>query len=234
MREQFRLLGDLQRLDTRLQVLADEQNQLPQKLQHYEQACTEAREQLSLVQADIEQAERQRRALERELETDQERLVKTQGRLHEIKTNKEYSAVLAEIEGGKQRIMALEDRVLDFMERLERQRQDCQDHERHVQAAMHELEREGQRIAAEQQELSQQISAFDAERQQLLTHLDLDLYTVYQRIASRCGGLAAVYVIDGACQGCYLRVRPQLISEIRRQETVVTCPHCRRVLLWPA
>jgi predicted nucleic acid-binding Zn-ribbon protein len=233
VREQFRLLGDLQRLDTRLRTLANEQDQLPQKLRRYEQTFVEARERFALGQAEIEQAERQRRSLERELETDQERLVKTQGRLHEIKTNKEYNAVLAEIEGGKHRITVLEDRVLELMETIERQRQDCQEREQLVQAAKLDLEREGQRIAAEQQELAQQVAAFDRERQELLTHLDMDIYTVYQRTADRSGGLAAVYVVDGSCEGCYLRVRPQLISELRRQESIVTCPHCQRVLLWP-
>jgi len=233
VREQFRLLSDLQKLDTRLQTLADQQNQLPQKLQHYEKAFVEARDQLTLGRAEIEQTERQRRGLERELDTDQERLVKAQSRLHGIKTNKEYSAVLAEIEGGKHRILALEDRVLDLMETIERQRQDCQAHEQRVQAAQGELEHEGQRIAGEQRELAQQIASFDDERQQLVARLDTDLYAVYQRTADRCGGLAVVNVVDGSCEGCYLRVRPQLISEIRRQESIVTCPHCLRLLLWP-
>ena len=234
MREQFRLLSDLQELDTCLQRLVHEQNQLPQKLQPYEQAFSDAREWLTQGQTAIEQAERERRGLERELETDQERLVRIQGRLHGIKTNKEYSAVLAEIEGGKHRIMALEDRVLELMESIERQRQDYWTREQLVQTAQDDLEREGQKMTTAKQELTQQIAAFDSERQALVDQLDADVYNVYQRIANQCGGLAAVYVVEGSCKGCYLRVRPQLISEIRRQERIVTCPHCQRVLLWPA
>lgn len=234
MREQFRLLGELQSLDTRLQILANEQNQLPHKLQRYEKTFAEAGEWLALGQTEIEQAKRERRSLERDLEVDQERLVKTQGRLHEVKTNKEYSAVLAEIEGGKHRIDLLEDRVLELMEAIEHQRQDCQARAQLVQAAKHELEHEGQRVAAEQQELSQQIALCDSERQQLVTQLDTPFYAAYQRTADRCGGLAAVYVVDGSCAGCYLRVRPQLISELRRQESIISCPHCQRILLWPA
>jgi uncharacterized protein len=136
--------------------------------------------------------------------------------------------------GGKHRIRGLEDRVLELMETIERQRQDCQARAQLVQAAKRELEHEGQCIAVEQQELSQQIAAFDSERQALVTQLEPSLYTVYQRTADRVGGLAVVYVVDGSCEGCYLRVRPQLISEIRRQENIVNCPHCLRILLWPA
>ena len=232
--EQFRLLDDLQQIDVKLETFAGAQQRLPEKLQPYEQACVEARDHLAHAQAEVEQAERERRTLERELEIDQERLIRTQNRLREIKTNKEYSAVLVEIDSSKQRILELEDRVLNLMETVEQQRRLCQDYEQQVQAAVQELERQGQLVEDEQRSLAQQITVVDAERTKLVTTLDADLYSTYQRIAARHGGgLAAVHVVDGACEGCHLRVRPQLVSEIRRQETIVTCPHCQRVLLWP-
>jgi uncharacterized protein len=234
VREQLRFLADLQLLDNRLHALSNEQNQLPQLLQPYEQACTDVRERLASDHANIEEAERQRRSLERKLEDDQAQLVKTQNRLHGIRTNKEYSAVLAEIDGSKRRISEVEDQVLDLMEAMEQHRQAIQVHEQHMQEATRELDRQKQKIEQAQQEVAEQIDQCGAERQQVLTHLDTRLLAAYEEAARRNGGIGAVLLTDGSCGGCHLRIRPQLISDIRKQETIITCPHCHRILLWPA
>lgn len=234
MRDQFLLLVELQRLDERLGILADEQKNLPQQLQPYQKACLEAREALAAGQTNVEQAERQRRALERDLDNDQARLAKTQSRLRDVKTNKEYSAVLAEIEGGGQRITALEDQVLDLMELAEQYRQTSQQQQQRLHAAAQELERQEKETEQASQVLVQQIAGYDAERQQVVTRLDSKLYTMYQKLFTQRFGLVVVQVDNGTCGGCHLKIQPQLVSEIRRQETLIMCPHCQRMLLWPA
>jgi uncharacterized protein len=233
VQDQFLLLIALQQLDDRLRTLGIEQKQLPQQLQPYEQACVTVRGQVAAVQSAIDQAERQRRTLERELDRDQAQLAKTQSKLHEIKTNKEYSAVLAEIAMGKQRIDALENQVLDLMEQTEQDRLTLQMHEQRVQQALHELETQHHKIEQTKQVLTQQTTDCNQERQQLVARLDAKLYALYQRLVAQRGGLVVVQVYEGTCGGCHLKVQPQLVSEIRRQETLITCPHCQRMLLWP-
>jgi predicted nucleic acid-binding Zn-ribbon protein len=234
VQDQFLLLTALQQLDDRLQALSMEQEKLPQQLQSYEQACVEAREQLAVMQNTIDQAERQRRTLERDLDHDQAQLVKTQSKLREVKTNKEYSAVLAEIATGKQRINILEDQILELMEQAEQGRQALQQLTQHVQQAVYALEKQHHKIEQAHQELAQQVTTHDTERQDVVARLDAKLYTLYQRLVAQRGGLAVVQLHEGTCGGCHLKVQPQLVSEIRRQETLITCPHCQRMLLWPA
>jgi predicted nucleic acid-binding Zn-ribbon protein len=234
VRSQFLLLSELQCLDDRLRALEAEQRRLPQQLQPYETACTEARQTLRRLQDDIEHTERQRRGLERELESLQAQLAKTQGRLHEIKTNKEYSAVLAEMAVGKQRITALEDQVLNLMEHIEQSRRAAQMQERHVQEAVQAFAEHSKRLQQSQQTLSEQLMLERAKRQQIVVDLDEKLYTLYHRLAAQRGDQAVAYVHDGTCGGCHLKVQPQLVSEIRQQNALVTCPHCQRMLLWPS
>ncbi len=45
---------------------------------------------------------------------------------------------------------------------------------------------------------------------------------------------AVVELRDTHCGGCYLRLPPQVHSRIRRREALCACPHCRRLLYWPA
>jgi uncharacterized protein len=231
---QFVLLMGLQRLDERLRALHVEQQQLPQQLQPYKTACIAAQQALSQLQERLALSERQRRTLERELDSLQAHLAKTQSKLHDVKTNKEYSAVLVEIDTGKQRIAALEDHVLDLMECTEQYRQDYHDHEQRLQAAKDELDNQGRRVQHDQEALVERIAVEEKKREQLVNNLDAQLYAMYQRLATLRHGQAVVYMQDGTCGGCYLKVQPQLISEIRRQEKLIVCPHCQRMLLWPS
>ena len=234
VRSQFLILVELQRLDDRLHALQVKQHNLPQQLGSYELACTEARQELSRLQDDIEHSERQRRTLERDLDSSQVQLAKTQSKLREVKTNKEYSAVLAEIDTAKQGIAALEDQVLDLMEATEQHRQEHQMQEQRAQKAMQELTEQERHVKQEHVAFAQKISTEEVQRQQLVAALDTKLYATYQRLATQRNGQAVAQVRDETCGGCHLKVQPQLVSEIRQQDKLTTCPHCQRILLWPA
>ena len=234
MRDQFRLLFELQHVDDCLRVLALEEHTLPQRLQAYEAACTTARQQLAQQQAAIEHSERQQRVLDRELASHQEALRKTQSKAHEVKTNKEYSAVLTEIESGKQRLEALEDQLLALMEATDQQRQAYRVQEQRVQAALQELAGQQRQLQQAQASLQRDMADEQESRQQTVATLDAKLYEQYQKMAAQHGGRAVAQLQDGVCSGCHLKVQPQLISEIRLQTQLFTCPHCRLMLLWPA
>ena len=234
MRDQFQLLLVLQHVDDHLRALALEEQQLPQRLQVYEAACATVRQQLVQQQAAIEQSERQQRAYERELVSYQEALRKTQSKAHDVKTNKEYSAILAEIDMGKQRLGALEDQILGLMEATDQQRQAHRAQEQQVQAALHALTEQTQHIQQEQESLRRVMVAEHERQQQTVAAVDAKLYKQYQKVAAQHGGRVVAQLQDSVCSGCHLKVPPQLISEIRLQTQLFTCPHCRLMLFWSA
>lgn len=234
MHEQFQLLRILQEVDDHLQSLEAQEQQLPQRLQPYEAACATARQQLTQSQSALEQSDRHQRACERELANHQEALRKTQSKTHAVKTNDEYRALLAEMEASKQRLEALEDEILTLMEAAESQRQAQKQQEQQVQAAVHILTAQQQEIAQARAVLRQAMEVTQARRHETVAQLDASLYAQYAKIAAQQHGRVLTQVQEGVCSGCYLKLPPQLISEIRTQTQVFTCPHCRRLLLWPA
>jgi predicted nucleic acid-binding Zn-ribbon protein len=233
VRDQFPLIATLQQLDNRLDALRRDVKALPQQLQVYDAAWAAARQALMAIDGDIERAERQRRSLERELDSLQTQLARTQSKLHEVKTNKEYSAVLVEIDTGKQHIAALEDQILELMEAVELQRQKRQQQAHQVQVAEQELGQQTERVRQEQAVLAKQVTAEEEARQHIAADVARDLYARYQQLSSIRDRQAVVFVQEGACGGCHLKVQPQLVSEVRQQDKLITCPHCQRILLWP-
>ena len=199
-----------------------------------EAACTAARQQFEQQLTAIEQSERQQRTFERELVSHQEAIRKTQSKAHEVKTNKEYSAILTEIASGKQRLEALEDQMLALMEATDQQRQASRVQEQHVQAALQELAEQQHQLQQAQANLQRTMAVEQERRQQTVAALDAKLYEQYQKVAAQHGGRAVAQLQESVCSSCHLKVQPQLISEIRLQTQLFTCPHCRLMLLWPA
>lgn len=234
MRSQLALLTKLQKFDDRLRLLRREQQALPLQLEAPERAHSEACEKLQTVQAEIKRNERQQHDLEMELQSTQDALDKGQFKLREVKTNREYSAVLAEIDAGKRRMISMEDQLLQLMEQAEQKRQAKRLQEQRVQAAHDALQEQGRGVEQASEVLGQEILAEREKRHQAVVGLDMELLEVYEKLAAQNDGSVVVHLRDGVCGGCHLKVQPQLVSEIRLQESLHTCPHCRLILLWPA
>ena len=102
-------------------------------------------------------------------------------------------------------------------------------------AALEEAVR-GQTAAASaaRAELGELSTRQRAERTRLMEHVERNLGLKYEMIFKRRGGLAVVEVRSGICQGCRMRVPPQLYNEIQRNEQVILCPSCQRMLYWRA
>ncbi len=234
MRGQLVLLTALQKLDDRLRSLCRKHQALPLKLETPERAHNEACEELESVQAEIDRNERQQHDLEMGLQSAQDALDKVQHKLREVKTNKEYSAVLAEINAGKQQMMSMEDQLLQLMEQAEQKRQAKRLQEQRVRATHNVLQEQGHAVEQASEVLNQEILAEREKRRQTAVGLDAELLEVYERLSTQNGGSVVVHLKEGVCGGCHLKIQPQLVSEIRLQASLNTCPHCRLILLWPA
>ena len=53
---------------------------------------------------------------------------------------------------------------------------------------------------------------------------------MFERIFKGRQGIAVAQAIDGHCSICHVRLRPQVYNTILRNEEIVQCDHCQRVL----
>jgi predicted nucleic acid-binding Zn-ribbon protein len=151
-----------------------------------------------------------RRSAEKDLAMIQARLSKFKGQLMEVKTNKEYTAMLKEIEAAQHEVGQLEDKILERM--LEA------DDLAATQKAAEKLQRE--------------LDEALARRTQLAVETSPAVLGTYETVRSRRGS-AVVEVRAGYCSACHVRLRPQFVNELRRGETVVQCESCQRILFIP-
>ncbi len=224
----------LQELDTRVAGLEAEVARLPRESEALQAALAEARKTVESIKARLEATKKDLRSKERDLDDVAVKRSKSEARLYEVKTNAEYSAVLAEIEAIKTQKGKTEEEILALMERQEGLTAEIRDGEVRLRAHEEQTRRDEavirQRLAAVQQELE----GVRGERASLAREVPRPVLADYERVLRARGGLAMAAVTSAAiCGGCRVTIRPQAIQELRvAQQAVLHCESCGRFLYW--
>lgn len=230
MDEQIKRLLEIQQVDLRLAEIHKLRHQLPQEMEKLEAQLKAQQDRLEQARTGLEALRLKRRQLERDLEAGGERVRKTQARLFEVKTNKEYQALLKEIETAKEANGVLEEQILLLMEQMDQGAEELKQLEE--QMAVAELT-----ILGRQKEIQDRMASLDSEevraqeaRQKAAAQTDAACMGAYERVARSHGGIGVARVDGGTCQGCFVSIPPQLYNEILKGGSLIQCPFCQRFL----
>ena len=152
----------------------------------------------------------------------------------EVKTNKEYTAMLHEIEGVEREIRAREDQVLAEMERAEtpdrprssaRRRSSRRPRSEHRRRAAAQLEdEEARRCRSRRGRLARSATPWPPAA--------ADAAGAASSAWRGCAASAVAEARDGMCQVCHVKLRPQMYVDLKRNEEIVQCPACNRILYY--
>jgi hypothetical protein len=230
--KQLELLTKLQTIDSEIDQLEQRKQQIPDEIIALEEGLVLFGKELEELKEHIEQINKLRRKKEGEAERERESLKKSQAKLREVKTNKEYSAMLKEIELLKQKILSSEDEVLSYMIKLEEENEKLKNKEREFQQKQSNVLKEKKRKQEEISKLNQVLADKVKAKGEIICCLDERTYQNYLRLREIRKGIAVVKVKDGICQGCYMVLPPQTFNEVKKNSQIITCTHCSRILFW--
>ena len=151
----------------------------------------------------------------------------------EVKTNKEYTAMLHEIESVEREIRALEDQVLEEMERGENLVAEIKREEGAFTAAEERHRGDVRALEERERALGQTAAERTSERDAIAATLPEAVLELFQRVA-RLRGSAVAEARDGMCQTCHVKLRLQMFVEVKRNDALMQCPACQRVLYFDA
>jgi predicted nucleic acid-binding Zn-ribbon protein len=174
------------------------------------------------------------RDLETRLSAAESKMKDRRMRITRIRNEKELGLAKREVELLKEETATLETELVAVMEQGETATAKLAGLESELARLSGERDSEAAALRDQIERLSGQIERERATRTELLKTVDGDLRRKYELILSRRGGVAVVEVRGGICQGCRMRVPPQLFNDIQRNEQVILCPSCQRMLFWRA
>ncbi|MCK5581447.1 MAG: hypothetical protein KAJ18_09265 [Candidatus Omnitrophica bacterium] len=171
-----------------------------------------------------------RQAKEVDLQAKEDAIAKANIHLSQIKTNKEYTAKISEIEGIKADKSIIEEKILLSYEEADKVKEDI-DKEKAALAQEEKLY-SGQKKEIEDaiKEMGDKIKALESQRSQVIPEVDKASLERYERILENKDGLAIVPVQGSVCGGCFMNVPAQVVNEIKMHDKLVYCEMCARIL----
>ena len=231
MREDLEQLVRLQKLETDLKRTRGELDEVPRKKAELEAELARERAQLDAAKASLDESQKARRRFESELADLENKRSKYKGQLMEVKTNKEYTAMLHEIEGVEREIRGREDQILGEMEKAETLTAEVKREETAFKSHQERLKTDGAALDARKRTLEADLAKITAERDTAAATIPEDTLELFHRVA-RLRGSGVAEARDEMCQVCHVKLRPQMFVDIKRNDQIFQCPACNRILYY--
>lgn len=185
---------------------------------------------LDAARSAAEASNKARRKLEAEIQDLEAKRAKYKGQQGEVKTNKEYQALLHEIENVEREIRSREDAALEQMEAGENHAADVKREEAHFREVEGSFAAEFSAVDAREAKARAEVETAQVAREGAVAAVAEGPLAQYQRIAKLRGGVALAEAKDASCLACRVKLRPQQMLDLKKNEQVTQCPSCQRIL----
>jgi predicted nucleic acid-binding Zn-ribbon protein len=222
----------LQRLDSSAQDAQRRLSEEPERRQALDARLEAARARVAAAKQQLADSQNARRAIEKDVAVHQGRLSKFRDQAMEVKTNQEYHAIQHEIAFAQSEIKALEDRILERMIEADELAAAAKRAEAELAAEEKAVEEDRRKITAEASELNAALKRFATERAALVATTAPQVLQTFELVAKRRNGVAVAEARNGICTICHVRLRPQVFNTVRRNEQIVQCESCQRILYY--
>lgn len=231
MENRLRLLYGLQQVDSSLDELHDLKGDLPHLVEVLQKKLGEKESNRKGLEDTIKNSLLRRDNIDLEIVTTKEKIEKYKEQQFQIKTNKQYDALTREIDLSQERINALEKEMDSVEGKTTNAKSDLESLLPEIEELKAELKERQAELDLVNKEHEDEELKLKHEREKLTVRIDKADLKQYERIRKALGGKAVVSVRRNACGGCFKRVPPQVGVELRKNEKVMTCEHCGRMLV---
>jgi predicted nucleic acid-binding Zn-ribbon protein len=191
-----------------------------------------ARRRLEAAQAEVDDRQARRRKGDSEVSSLQSRLTKYRAQLMTVTTGREYEAMQHEIGSVDGQLKALEDEVIGWLMEIDELQPQVSDAQDALTAATEAARLAVAQLADEEQKDRLELAAAEGHVQAERAALTAETLSMYDR-ASKRYPLGAVAELEGElCSACNVRLRPMVVSDIRRGDRLVLCDSCTRIMAY--
>lgn len=230
MHEKMNLLKELQEIDQEVSSIEATQQGYHDELEAFESDADRVQGMLDELTAELTLLQKDEAQLQQDLLRERDNVTRVEGRLPGIQTQKEYVAVLKEIDVAKKANKDLEDQVLAKQQEIGALEQDQQEKQDQLNVIKGNAEARAAELSGLMAESAATLQKRKETRESVASDLPTPLLRQYQTLFKRRGGLALALARDGACCGCHMQLPPQQYNSLLRETEMQTCPHCNRLL----
>jgi uncharacterized protein len=232
LKDKIKELILLQDCDNKIREINIKKKGAPLRLQDLKKALDEMEMLLKEKKDRLESIKKDRRVMEQGVQDLESRMEKSRIKLSNIKSNKEYTAVLKEIEDQEKEKSLNEDNLLHIMDEIEVLDKNLMEGNSELAGLKDQYARTMEEVEKEIKELDERVKALEKKRVMFYDSIDKELLKRYLLLQGRKGGIAIGSVIGGVCQSCHMGIPPQKFNELIKCASLSTCPSCNRIVYW--
>lgn len=234
MLEEIARLMSLQAIDRELRELEGALSSIAGRVDQLKSESEAHQDELNRLQLEEEESAVTRRRLEKELAEGEARIRNKRMRLNQARNDKELQALGIEVDSLKENNQRLEAELLAVMEAAEARGPRLAELRTTVEEMLNELSVAEKEIASQVEDLKIAIAKQHTDRDLMARDIPSQLLQRYEMIFSKRAGLAVAEAKSGTCQGCRMRLPPQLYNELQKHLQIHFCPACQRILYFEA
>lgn len=230
-------LINLQRVENRLRAVKTKLSRSRRNVLFQENQLRTLQNGLEAKQEEIKMGRLQVDRLELELKTHDEHISKLRNALNLARTNKEYSAVLTELNTNKADDSKLETQVLDLMKNIETDQAACLEIQQQIDTQKTKLDEVRQEVEGKAVELEKEIDEIQREWNIAAEKVPAAVLNIFKRVAETYDG-EALAEVDKAdensssftCGGCFMGVPAEVVNILSAKDELIRCTNCTRIL----
>jgi hypothetical protein len=220
----------LQEVMLKIKALEDEKNSIPEKIADLKKEMLDAERVYEDVGREYEGLKKQKKDMEYSIEDEKAKIERSKAKLMTVKTNREYFAMLKEIDMAKRLNRQREEELLELMLRYE-------EVEKRYLEAKEKYESLKSVYDSHMVEIRKQMKGYDKdilklaeEKEKIAKKLDRNKTKRFELVFNRRNGLAVVPAKNYICTGCNMNIPPQLFNMLQREDRIYECPNCSRII----
>jgi uncharacterized protein len=176
--------------------------------------------------------------LELELKSTDQTVAKLRASLNSARTNKEYAALLTQLNTIKADNSKVETQALELLKDVETDELECQEIQKQIDEQKQTLEqtrKDNESLAAKYEK---EIAAIQVEWDQVSENIPPRPLEIFKRVAETYDGEAVAFIEKqegnaGAysCGGCFMKVPAENVNLLMTKDDIIRCPNCTRILV---
>lgn len=229
MKDQLSLLHQLQEIDNEIDQHESDLSRFPLEAQEIARNLVTLRRDISETREKLASIEKELRKKEQDMEVEQEKIKRSERRLLSIKNQKEHNALSREIKLGKKVTGEIEEAILSFMTETESLKKSLERKEREYEELEKNLLDNKAKSEVIQVDANKALKRLNSKKEKLAEAIERDFLKRYHMV-KKARGNAVAELVNGSCSGCHMAIPPQLNIRVLKQEEMVICPNCNRIL----
>ena len=230
MREKLLLLIKIQECDSQLVKLSEKKKILPGNIEKLDKEFELFKEGIEKNKKKYDELKARHSESESKIKKINEGITKTKERMLEVKNNKEYQAMLKEIETAESSKGEVESSIISILDELDKLSVLVKADEEVLRQNLSKYEKEKKMIEADLNAVDGDVENLQQKRTELKKDIPEDLMSRYERVKKRNRGIGVTSVWKAVCNGCHMNIPAQLYNELQRSEELLSCPNCNRIL----